>query len=69
MHEPYRSRIAFSDLAYNLSFVARAVKIILLTDGYFWKRDPDPVPAKCYILSNCRVQHTPGWRYLWAVKL
>ena len=56
MHEPYRSRIAFSDLAYNLSFVARAVKIILLTDGYFWKLDPDPVPAKRYNLSHLLVQ-------------
>ena len=30
------SRVAFSDLVVNLSYVARDMKINLLTDDYFW---------------------------------
>ncbi len=54
------SRVAFSDLVFSLSFVARVVMIILLTDDYFWKRDPDTYithftlpPAKQTLLPLC----------------
>ena len=54
------SRVAFSDLVVNLSFVARDMKINLLSDDYFWKRDPDTYtthftlpPAKQTLLPLC----------------
>ena len=54
------SRVAFSDLVVNLSFVARDMKMISFTDDYFWKRDPDTYtthftlpPAKQTLLPLC----------------